>query len=88
MTPHNDLEKAKQMVAACPTLAAKIRMPEPMEIPLISEIFFRELTDKEFTIVYNLPLTIRVSAKTESYIQARRMFLKLRRPQHEKLSAN
>ena len=80
---HYDLAKAKEQVAACPSLAAKFEVPLVNEIPMLSQVFFRNLTDDEFRVMYYLPLKIHVSRPAWLYLDRRRRVLGLKRPKHE-----
>ena len=56
-------------------------LPRDGELLMLSQVFFRNLTDEEFKIVYSdLPITIGVSQQARLYIEQRRIALGLKRP--------
>ena len=77
---HADMAKARIMLADSPSLSQKFQLPKDDETLMLSRVFFRNLTDSEFTIVYNMPLKIIVTENTNKYIDNRRRELNLKRP--------
>ena len=70
-----DLDKALAILDEHPEIFKKIHHYLPrdkFDLPFWSKIIWKNLTDKEFEIVYNLPLDIGISPSCDLYLENRR----------------